>query len=233
MTARDLIGIAASFAYAAGLLAVAELLQLAGGVRQHLTRKLVHVGAGMWVFGVLALFDSWQAGLIPYAAFIALNAVIYRRRLFRALEDEHNSPGTVYFALVATVLFGLLWRPHGPLDRAPAAVAGMMALTWGDALAALVGRAFGRHRYQVGRSRRSLEGSATMFVVSVLAIELTLAYLPGSPLSPFSLPYAPARALGAALTGALAGTLVEAVSPRGLDNLAIPIVVAATAILLA
>jgi phytol kinase len=226
MNTTDLIGLAISYAYASGLLAVAELLRRRFGVGQELTRKFVHICAGMWVFGVMALFERWQTGVVPFASFIAVNYLLYRYRLVKAIDSERDSPGTVYFAAVIALLFGLLWRPQGPVDRAPLAAAAVMALTWGDALAALVGVRLGRHRYTVGRSVRSWEGSAVMFAVSALAIFLTLALLPGSGLSPLATPLAPGRVLPVALLAAAAATLAEAVSPHGSDNLTVPLAAA-------
>lgn len=226
MNTTDLIGLAISYVYAGGLLAVAELLRRRFGVGQELTRKFVHICAGMWVFGVMALFERWQTGVLPFASFIAVNYLLYRYRLVKAIDSERDSPGTVYFAAVIALLFGLLWRPQGPLDRAPVAAAAVMALTWGDALAALVGVRLGRHRYTVGRSVRSWEGSAAMFAVSTLAVFLTLALLPGSGLSPLAAPLAPGRALPVALLAAAAATLAEAVSPHGSDNLTVPLAAA-------
>src|SRR5688572_28199027 len=123
MTSQDLIGLGASYAYAVGLIALAEMLRRALGVPQELTRKLVHIGAGMWAIGVLALFDHWQLGVLPFATFIAGNYLFDRYRLFGAMDAEDSTPGTVYFAIALTLLFGLLWRPDGPIDRAPFAVA--------------------------------------------------------------------------------------------------------------
>jgi phytol kinase len=232
MTTRDLIGLTASYAYATGLILVAEALRRAFSVPHELTRKLVHIGAGMWVFGVLALFDSWQAGVLLFATFILVNYLFYRYRVFGAMDAADSPPGTVYFALAITLLFGLLWRPTGPVDRAPAAVAGAMALAWGDALAALVGLRWGRHRYRLGASGRSWEGSAAMFAASALAICLALALLPGSSLCPFAPPIGTGRALTAALLGAAAATLAEAASPRGTDNLSVPLITAGVVLLI-
>lgn len=222
MTSNDLVGLLASYAYAIGLIALAEVLRRAVGVSQELTRKLVHIGAGMWVFGTLALFDHWQWGVLPFATFIAGNYFFYRSRMFGSMDSEHGTPGTVYFALAITVLFALLWRPQGPIDRAPVAVAGAMALTWGDALAALVGLRYGWHRYRVGRSQRSWEGSAALVVAAALAIWLVLVLLPGSPLSPLAAPVSPGRAALAATFAALVAAAAEAMSPRGTDNLSVP-----------
>jgi phytol kinase len=213
------------------LIALAEALHRVARVEQNLTRKLVHVGAGMWVFGALALFDHWQWGIVPFATFIVGNYLFYRFRIFKAMDAEDSTLGTVYFALAIAVLFGLLWRPAGPNDRAAVAAAGAMALTWGDALAALIGQRFGRHRYQIWGSTRSWEGSLAMFVAATIVMALTLALVPGSALSPTATPIGAARALGAAALGAGAATLAEAVSPHGTDNLSVPIVAAAVALL--
>lgn len=225
MSNSDAIALAISYAYATGLLVFGEVLRL-WGVKPELTRKVIHIGAGMWVFGVLLLFDRWQFGILPFATFIVINYLLYRYRAIGAMDTEDSSPGTIYFAISVTLLFGLLWRPDGPVDRVPIAAAGVMAMTWGDALAALIGKRFGQHRYHVAQSDRTLEGSATMFVASAIAIFLVLLLLPGSFLSPLSIPLSVGRSLLAALVSALGATIVEAVSPHGTDNLSVPLVAA-------
>jgi phytol kinase len=232
MTTRDLIGLTASYIYATSLILAAEALRRALRIPQELTRKLVHIGAGMWAFAVLALFDTWQIGVLPFATFILVNYLFYRYRIFSAMDAADSPPGTVYFALALTLLFGLLWRPAGPLDRVPSAMAGAMALTWGDALAALVGRRWGQHRYRLGASGRSWEGSTVMFAASAAVMFLTLLLLPGSSLSPYAPPIGVGRALLAALLGAGAAALVEAASPRGTDNLSVPLVAAGIVLLI-
>ncbi|MBD2412600.1 phosphatidate cytidylyltransferase [Nostoc calcicola FACHB-389] len=227
MTNNDIIGLVVSYVYATSLLVVGEGLRKLFGVKPDLTRKVIHVGAGMWVFGVLLLFNRWEIGIIPFATFIALNYLFYRYRVIGAMDTEDSSPGTVYFAISVTLLFGLLWRPNGPVDSVPIAVAGIMAMTWGDALAALIGRRFGEHKYQVGNSVRSWEGSAAMFVASTAAIFLVLLLLPGSSLSPLAMPLGLGWALLTAIATATFATLAEAVSPHGTDNLSVPLVAAA------
>jgi phytol kinase len=231
MPTSDLLGLIASYAYAIGLIALAEWLRRAVGMRREWTRKLVHIGAGMWVFGVLALFDSWPLGVLPFATFIAGNFLFYRYQIFDAMDEAGGTPGTVYFAVAMTLLFGLLWRPAGPIDRAPYAVAGAMALTWGDALAALVGRRYGRQRYRIWGDERSLQGSTAMFAASAASMFLALALLPGSSLCPYAATLDTTRALAAALLGAGAATLAEAISPQGTDNLSVPLVAAGVALL--
>ncbi|MFN6461188.1 MAG: diacylglycerol/polyprenol kinase family protein [Nostoc sp. DedVER02] len=223
---NDFIGLAISYSYATGLLVIGEGLRMLFNVKPDLTRKVIHIGAGMWVFGVLLLFKRWEIGIIPFATFIGLNYLFYRYRIIGAMDSEDSSPGTVYFAISVTLLFGLLWRPDGPVDSAPIAVAGIMAMTWGDALAALIGRRFGQHKYQVGNSVRSWEGSAAMFVASAVAIFLVLLLLPGSSLTPLARPLTLEWALLTTVITATFATLAEAVSPHGTDNISVPLVAA-------
>jgi len=226
MTNHDLIGLAASYGYATSLLIIGEGLRRLFGVQPDLTRKVIHVGAGMWIFGVLSLFDTWEIGIIPFATFIGLNYLLYKYRLIGAMDTEDSSPGTVYFAISVTLLFGLLWRPDGAIDRVPIAAAGVMAMTWGDALAALIGRRFGQHKYQVGNSVRSWEGSLAMFMASTTAIFLVLLLVPGSSLSPLAVTPSLDRILLATILSGAFATLAEGVSPHGTDNLSVPLVAA-------
>src|SRR4051794_13323791 len=156
MTQRDLIALASSFIYPLALLFGAEMIRLRAGWQPEFTRKLVHVGAGMWVFGALALFDHWWAALIATGAFIVVNFVSARRTLIPAMDAARGEGlGTVWFMVSFTLLLAWLW----PQGRSHLAAAGMMALAWGDAAAALLGRRFGRHRYVIAAHTRSLEGS--------------------------------------------------------------------------
>jgi len=223
MSTRDLIGLVTSFGYAFGLLIVAEVIRRWQGYPQDFTRKFVHIGAGMWVFGVLALFENWTIGVIPFATFIVLNFIFYRFRLLESVDAPDSTPGTVYFALSITLLFLMFWRTNSPDDRGYVAAAGTMAMTWGDALAAIVGKRWGRHHYQIGRGRRSFEGSTAMLAASFVAMLLTLLLTPGSALSPQSVPIGFNAALIASLIAALAATIAEGVSPHGTDNLSVPL----------
>lgn len=228
MTTQDWIGLGLSYAYASGLLVLAELVRRWRGYPQDFTRKIVHVGAGMWVFGVLALFDTWYIGIIPFATFIGINYILWRSKFLEAMDAPDSSPGTVYFALSITLLFLAFWRTGSPDDRGYIAAAGTMAMTWGDSMAAIVGRRFGRHTYTANGATLSYEGSAAMFGASAIAMFLTILLVPGSPLAPLTPPLATGTALVAALAAAAVATVAEALSPNGTDNLSVPLLAGAT-----
>ncbi|GAB4483249.1 MAG: phosphatidate cytidylyltransferase [Anaerolineae bacterium] len=223
MTRGDIIGLIASYAYAFGMLVIVEAVGRAFKWPQYLTRKIIHIGAGMWTWAILALFDHWYFGIIPFATFIVMNTIFYRRQVFAQMDSEESSPGTVYFAFSITVLFALLWRTGGTLDRVPIAMAGVMAMTWGDAMANIIGRSLGKNTYTFFGHQRSWEGTAAMLVFSFAAIFLTLWLLPGSALSLNSMVIGPLRAAIMALFAVMVGAFAEGVSPAGLDNLSVPL----------
>ncbi len=223
MSQRDIIGLIVSYLYAFGLLGVTEAIGKWLRWPQSFTRKIVHIGAGLWIWGILALFDHWYYGIIPFGTFIVLNFIFYRWQVFKAMDTAESTPGTVYFAISITLLFAWLWRTGGEPDRAPAAAAGVMAMTLGDAAASLVGQRWGRHWFTTFKHPRSWEGTAAMAVCSLIGIWLTLLWLPGSPLSPFSPPLSGGAAALIALVGAAVATAAEALSPAGTDNLSVPL----------
>ncbi|MFQ6014123.1 MAG: diacylglycerol/polyprenol kinase family protein [Anaerolineae bacterium] len=219
MSQQDILGLVISYVYAFGLLGAGELIRVWRKYPLEFTRKVIHIGAGMWVFGLLALFDHWWAGLIPTASFILFNYISYRFTIFKAMDTVGSTLGTVYFPASVTLLLAILW----PRELAYVAVAGVMAMTWGDAFASIIGRQFGRHRYTVRGHQRSWEGSVAMFAFSWASVYLSLLYL--APLSG-------GQSLLFSLVVALVATAVEAVSPWGLDNITVPLLSSGVLLLL-
>lgn len=223
MTRGDVIGLVLSYVYAFGMLLVVEGTGRRLNWPQFITRKIIHIGAGLWIWGILALFDTWYIGIIPFGTFIILNAIFYRRQVFQAMDDEESTPGTIYFAISITVLFGLLWRTGGQPDRVVIAAAAVMAMTLGDGMAAIVGHLWGKREYTFFGHVRTWEGVGTMVVFSLLGIGLTLLLVPGSLLSPNSIALSPLQVGLMTVLGTGVAALAEGTSPRGTDNLSVPL----------
>ena len=103
--------------------------------------------------------------------------------------------------------------------------AGILPMAYGDAAASLVGQKLGRHKYNVFGAK-SLEGSMAMFLTclfGLLALMLFFVYL--YPISIFDFAVA---SLGAAVVA----TACEALTPRGFDNLTVPLCSAVVFLLL-
>jgi len=118
-------------------------------------------------------------------------------------------------ALISFVMTGLLGRR----DLASAAV-----IMWGagDAMAAVIGQAFGRHHFKSSYiSRKTWEGTIAMFVTAVFSGILTLSIVSDLELSSI---------LTLVMPTALVCALVELYSPSEWDTVTVP---AAAALLLA
>ena len=233
MTQGDISGLILSYIYAFGLLLIVENIGKKLKWQQDFTRKIIHMGAGLWIWGILYFFDHWYYGIIPFATFIPLNYIFYRFQVFKSMDTRSSTPGTVYFAISITVLFVWLWRTEGAVDYVPFAAAAVMAMTIGDALASIIGRKYGKVLYTILGSTRSMEGSAVMLVAGSLAIGLTLIYLPGSALSPNSIVLPANSVVLLTLSGSVIATIAEALSPKGTDNLFVPLLSGLTLYLLA
>src|SRR5690606_6142869 len=90
----------------------------------------------------------------------------------------------------------------------------LSALVVSDALAALVGGAYGRVRYRVESDRRSSEGSVVFFLATLLAVHLPLLLMT---------PIDRRLSVLVAVQIALLVTLLEAISLQGNDNLIVPL----------
>jgi phytol kinase len=196
--------------YLVAVIAAAEILRRRRGYSNNFTRKVIHVGAGMTIWFVPFLFASpWP--FVAASALLALFTLLdWRFGWLPAMaSNDRGNLGTVYFpiAIIAVVL--LFW------EKPAFMVAALMPLTWGDGLAPLVGRAYGRHTYTVFGHTRSWQGSAAFFVGALTFTWLAL-WLPDLPsrLTPT------AAVVPALLVSSIAG-VVEGCTVRGLDNLTV------------
>jgi dolichol kinase len=94
--------------------------------------------------------------------------------------------------------------------------AGILPMAYGDAAASLAGQRFGRHKFSVFGTK-SLEGSAAMFAVSIfglLALFLFFSHLYSISASTWAL---------ASIGATAVATVCEAFTPKGFDNLTVPL----------
>jgi len=214
---QDLGAIAMSGAYVLGVIAIAELFRKRGVAREH-TRKIIHVGIGMWVIPTFMLFDHRVWAVAPAAAFVLFNYLAWQFGWVRSMEGERRNVGTILYPLSTALALALFWTPPWPVVGASS----ILVMCWGDAAAAIVGRRFGRTHYVVLDHRRSLEGSLAMVVMSVAAILVCFAA--------FGAPIGSGVVLAACIASVVASA-IEAVCPNGLDNLLVPASVAVTLVI--
>jgi len=211
----DIGGIVSTIAFVFIVIAIAEVIRKSFSLSSNFTRKVIHVGVGNWIFLWPFAFDHWYAIIVPPALFVVLNYISYRRELFKAMERKEKAGGlgTVYYALSLTVIvpiamiLGITWI----------AASAIMLMAWADGLADPIGRRYGMRKYHVAGSTKSIEGSLGFFLVGVCSVAATLMFFNAFSLLPS------VNILIFALGIAALGTLIEAVSPAGTDNLTVPI----------
>lgn len=204
------LGLLICFVYIFGIIGLAEGLRRWRNYTIDFTRKVIHIGVGMMSWALHFLFDSPWFFVVACAAFVVINFLDWKYGLIASMASEDSSNlGTVYFPIAAGVVALLFWQTP------PLMVAALMPLTWGDGMAPVIGRAYGRNPYFIRNHKRTLEGSLGFFVAGFLFTWLALWLVPGLP------SISPLGALLPAFVITLVTTLVEAISIWGLDNLSI------------
>jgi phytol kinase len=212
----DLIFTSFSFFFVFLLLGLSSFLQKKGLLDDEGSRKLVHIGVAHWWFFLIFIDGLLYASIAPIA-FIFLNYLSYKQNIFKSIERSgKGNLGTVYFpiSLLILVLMTYLVEPSKSLNYIGAL--GILILGYGDGFAAIIGKKFGKTKLIFGKS---LEGSITFYVASLLVVIVVLFI------------YQPmlSNTLLIVLLLPLFATLIELITPAGLDNLTIPLGVAAIA----
>jgi phytol kinase len=213
----------------AGLLWAAACLMLAGYLKTRrrwltsYTRKLFHflifgsvvVAHAIWKTPGVCLFGSMTTAVIAYALLRGPGHFMYE-----AMAREKDEPRRTHYIVVAyfaTLVGGLISSIFFPRTT----VLGYLVCGLGDAIAEPVGTRFGKHQYHAPALRgvhavRSLEGSGSVFLVTMLTLMMYLAFSPDFALT--------ARSALVVLWIAGVSTVLEAVSPHGWDNTTLQVV---------
>ena len=93
MTRGDLIAVIITCLYAVLLVGSSEFIQRQFHFPYEFTRKVVHIGTGMWLWAVLVLFDHWQVAVILFAAFTIMNAISGQRKCASASPGHSGRSG--------------------------------------------------------------------------------------------------------------------------------------------
>jgi phytol kinase len=207
---KDVIGLILSFAFVFLMIFLATLIQKLFKLSNEFSRKIIHIAVGNWIFIALYYFDDWYIAIIGPLAFIFINFLSYKFTIFNAMELQEKNPGTIYYPISLAVCT-LLTYSQKPLLILP--YLGIMAMTWGDGMAAVIGKKFPVKQI---RPRKSIGGSASFFIFTVLASMIYLLVETANLSTGTIIFYA--------LATAFIGVLIELFSPKNLDNLTVPII---------
>ena len=175
-----------------------------------LVRKVVHIGTGNVILLAWWLEIPAWVGISASIVFSAIALLSYYFPILPGINGVgRHSWGTFFYAVSIGLLIAAFW----PLEQPQYAALGVLIMTWGDGLAALIGRQYGRHRYYIFGIQKSWEGSGTMLAVSYLVCSLIFLGVYGNSWQIWL--------VGAIV--ALVATALEAFSNLGIDNLTVPL----------
>ncbi len=198
--------------------AIAESLRQFAHAQPETIRKIVHIGTGNVILIAWWLQIPGWIGISASVLFSVVTLLSYRLSILPDINNiGRKSLGTFFYAVSIGILIGVFWQTHVYY-----AVMGVLIMAWGDGLAALIGKQWGRHPYKLWGMQKSWEGSLTMAVASYVVSVSIFLCIQGNIWQTWL--------VAAAI--ALIATGLEAFSKWGIDNLTVPLGSAIAAFLL-
>ena len=215
---NNIWGLIVSYVFIFLVIGISTVLQKKNVLKDEGARKFIHIGVAHWWIIAMVFFDNVYFAIIPPITFIILNYASYKMNLIKSMErGGKGNLGTVYFPISLLILVLLTFTDVIGASTYIGAI-GILIMGYGDGLAAVIGKKYGKHPLAFGKS---FEGSITMFIVSFL-VTFTILVRYGSLVS----------AVLVGLGVAIAGTVIELFTPKGLDNLTVPLGTAILAFIL-
>ena len=135
-------------------------------------RKIIHIGMGPLI-PIAQYLQIDQKSALTFTAIISILIFLnYSYKFFPSIEDvDRKSFGTLFYCISLFILIFFFW------EKDPyALMAGFFIMTFGDGLAGLIGKNLKSKNWVFLKQKKSLFGTATMFLTSLLVV-CSLAYI--------------------------------------------------------
>jgi phytol kinase len=198
--------------------------KIANNHSKNTSRKFLHIMIGNLPFAIV--FFSYNTFPLNFPFYVAAPFILLTflvtpyspvksiskkmSGLTEVTEGGHNL-GLVFYAISYTIL--ALFFSAQPYIIA----AGILPMAYGDATASLVGEKYGKKQFRVF-AKKSLEGSAAMFLVTFASLAAGLLFF----LQFYALSLT--TSIVAAFAVAVTATVIEALTPKGFDNITVPLI---------
>lgn len=204
----DLAGVLLVYIYVVILLLISEKLLSKypeGG------RKFLHIMTGNIAF-LLPIFVTREAMAFAAAApFIFLTFLMSPYSPLKKIRGKTSAAGhgmgLVYYSITWTILAYLFF------DNMVVIAIAILAMSYGDGLASIIGMKFGVRKYNVYGDQKSYIGSMSMFIFTFITIIIALIY--------YDISITKYIVVVMVFISVVAA-LVEGLTPKGLDNLTVP-----------
>ena len=197
-----MIGLLWSYGFVFAVIGLSTLLDKLNVFGDEGSRKFIHIGVANWWFIAMWQFDAWVLAIIPPVTFIILNYLSYRFDLVKSMERNEKSSsdlGTVYYAISLFIVTGLAFY----FDMVLAGLVAILAMGYGDGLGAVIGKQL---KTKTIKNGKTIAGSFTMFLATLI---IGLIVFPERWFLMFGV--------------ALIAMFIELFTPRGFDNLTVPL----------
>ena len=223
MLSNNFIALIITFIAAVAWLRINDFAAHRGWISSHLSRKIIHIGTGpifvlCWLLFNDAPSARFLAALVPgliTVQFLLVGLGVIKdeaavKALSRTGDRREILRGPLFYGIIFVVLTILYWKDS------PIGMVALMLMCGGDGMADVIGRRFGKKKLPWAEDK-SWMGSLAMFLGGwLLAIGILWVYiLVGVFADPMS-SYIPALTLIA-----LAGTAVESLPIKDIDNITI------------
>ncbi len=212
-----------TFALAIGWLRLMDFFAHRGWIESRLSRKLIHIGTGpifvlCWLLFPDVWYARWLAAVVPFLitvqfALIGLGIVKDEasvKAMSRTGDRREILYGPLFYGIVFVVMTLIYWKDT------PTGMVALMLMCGGDGLADITGRGFKSPRLPWNNGK-SVAGSAGMFVGgwALAAFIIWIFVLAGVFTGPFVSYLMPITII------ALAGTVVESLPFKDVDNITV------------
>ncbi|UCD14409.1 MAG: hypothetical protein JSW60_03060 [Thermoplasmatales archaeon] len=219
MFQSDIAGVAFVYLYVAVLLIFTEKILSKRYPTE--SRKILHIMTGNIAF-ILPVFQTREImAFLAAGPFILFTFLMSPYSPIKSMRGETSESGhgfgLVFYAIAWTVLAYLFF------DTKEIIAIGILAMSYGDGFASLIGNKYGRKKYKIFEDVKSYVGSIAMFVFTFILMVIALLYyqMLSSTVPPLIF-----ETLVLLLCVAAISTVVEGITPMGLDNLSVPFVTA-------
>jgi len=229
----DIVAFIISFIVILMLVQINAKIEKSGALSTVVTRKVIHTfAAPLWVLTWLlfsgSMFSRFLAIIVPLIFVLQFMAIgtgktkneDFVRSMSRSGDPRELLGGTLYYAFLMVVI-GILWF-YVPMDgnlanATPLALIVFGCLAGGDGFADVIGRKYGGDRkFGIGGAEKTLAGVIGMFIGSFL-FSFILLFFFSFEVAAFS----PMALIVPIVVVSLVATIVEAITPKGLDNITI------------
>ncbi len=221
MIFSDILALIVVYIYVAIIFFVSEMVLK---TRPEVSRKFLHIMVGNMIFAMPFFSDPWvMVWFLTLPITIALFFLTDYSpiKIKNSVTESGHALGLFFYAGIWTILiaiFATIAPANDPKFYIWIVALAIVPMVYGDGFAALIGQKFGKLKYTVFGSQKSVEGSLTMFVITtVMSVFVWMVFASiGCTMPEFNIVYV--------IVISAVATVCEALSYGGIDNLTVPAV---------